>query len=159
MRRKNERSAPRRSQTTKKRLQKESRRRYRGPSVDLQVRGRGSVSPFVDLLGDHRAAQRAALLPVEPQGDALVAEYVLRDRKTRQLASMQAESPRLRGFYLTQKSPRFPELSLTDGAHVSGVAALTPSGRRACMLTAQPQRPLHHHRCGPPSSLRDAAEH
>lgn len=56
------------------------------------MRGCGSVSPFVDLLCDRSAAQRAALLPVKPESDALVTEYVLHDRKSsRQLAMRQEE--------------------------------------------------------------------
>lgn len=39
---------------------------------------RGSISPLVDLLCDDCAAEGAALLPVEPQSDAFVTEYVLR---------------------------------------------------------------------------------
>ena len=46
-------------------------------SIDLQVRGGGAVPPLVHLLCDDGAAQRAALLPVEPQRDALVTEHML----------------------------------------------------------------------------------
>lgn len=54
------------------------------------MRGCGSVSPFVDLLCDHSVAQRAALLSVKPQSDALMTEYVLHDRKpSHQLAFTQ----------------------------------------------------------------------
>lgn len=54
-------------------------------SINLQMWRCGSVPPFVNLLCDHGAAERAALLPVEPQSDAFVTEYVLHGRKrTRQ---------------------------------------------------------------------------
>lgn len=46
-------------------------------SVDLQVGRRGPIPPLVHLVCDERAAERAALLLVEPQSDALVAEDVL----------------------------------------------------------------------------------
>lgn len=52
-------------------------------SVDLQVGRRGPVPPLVHLVCDERAAQRAALLLVEPQSDALVAEDVLLGTKMR----------------------------------------------------------------------------
>lgn len=50
-------------------------------SINLKVWGRGSVPPSADFLRDHGAAQGAALLPVKPQSDALVAEHVLHGRK------------------------------------------------------------------------------
>ena len=51
-------------------------------SIDLQVRRGGAVPPLVNLLCDHGAAQRAALLSVEPQRDALVAEHMLQRART-----------------------------------------------------------------------------
>lgn len=51
-------------------------------SINLQVWRCCSVPPFVDLLCDHSAAERTALLPVEPQRDAFITEYVLHIRKT-----------------------------------------------------------------------------
>lgn len=50
-------------------------------SVNLQVWGRGAVPPLVDLFCDDGAAEGAAFLPVKPQSDALVTEYMLHDRK------------------------------------------------------------------------------
>lgn len=72
---------------------------------------RGSISPLVDLLCDDCAAEGAALLPVEPQSDAFVTEYVL-----------------------TEKCTWLPVLSLTDGADISSLITLTPRGCCACAL-------------------------
>lgn len=46
-------------------------------SIDLQVGRRGPVSPLVDLFCDHCPAEWTALLPVEPQSNAFVTEYML----------------------------------------------------------------------------------
>lgn len=51
-------------------------------SVHLQVRRRGPVPPLVHLVCDDCAAERAALLLVEPQSDALVTEDVLLSKTT-----------------------------------------------------------------------------
>lgn len=105
-----------------------------GVSVNLQVWRSGSVPPLVHLLCDDGATQRAALLPVEPQGDAFVAEYVLgRQRGTASKPGLRAASLRPIGpdvcWYLADEGAWLPVFSLTDGTHVSGLAALTPSGR------------------------------
>lgn len=50
-------------------------------SINLQVRWRGSIPPIIDLVCDHSAAERAALVLVEPKSNAFVTEYVLHKRK------------------------------------------------------------------------------
>lgn len=47
----------------------------------------GSVPPLVNLLRDHGAAERAALLPVKPQSDAFITEYVLHSRKNNSMSA------------------------------------------------------------------------
>ncbi len=47
-------------------------------------------------------------------------------------------------FYLTEKNPRLSVLSLTDGADVSSLAALTPSGCCACMLRTKKKKTPQH---------------
>ena len=46
-------------------------------------------------------------------------------------------------YYLTEQHPGVPVLALTDGTHVSGLAALTPSGCCACMLRHKNPTPQH----------------
>lgn len=130
-------------------------------SVNLQVWGCGSVSPFVDPLCDHSAAQRAALLLVKPQSDALVTEYVLHHRKPSRQPTLTREEQHSENvwIYLTQESLWVSEVSLTDGAHVSSFTTLIPSGRWACMLTHNHNGLVITAACSLWAIQNDAAEH
>lgn len=130
-------------------------------SVNLQVWGCGSVSPFVDLLCDHSAAQRAALLPVKPQSDALVTEDVLHHRKPSRQLTLTREEHHSENvwIHLTQKSLWVSEVPLTDGAHVSSFTALIPGGRWACMLTHNRNSLVFIAACSLWTSQDGAAEH
>lgn len=107
----------------------------------MQIRGSGAILPVTDLLSDDCVAERTAFLFGEPQNDALVAKYVLQNKRRKvgqyfvqQVLQVSCKNKHANTVYLTEQSLRLFEIFLTDGTNVSDFTAQTPSDGRAWVL-------------------------
>lgn len=116
--------------------EQQEQRGDRRSSVHLEVGRRAAVLPAAQALDDGGAAERTGSLPVEPGTQALLTEHVLQGN-TGAVGIFSREAGAERGGfrgYLTQQGDGLSELSLTDGTHVPGLAALLAAGPHSVAL-------------------------
>lgn len=132
-------------------------------SVHLEVGGGGAVLPTAQRLHGDRAAERARLLPVKPQAQALVTKHVLGTQPLSRPAGpgltptgvgneprgcqssvsvtfQRSTTPGLRGFPLPHFHPHFPELFKSL---LSSSDPFLPPAPCICFIL-QSQLPLFH---------------